>query len=953
MRNQTTLEKTKELLHSYVPEFAYEPEGRDAGSVLTTLCADMIGESERQYEQVVPKHKIQFLNLFDAVKEEPVAASRGYVQFQPVEGYEGKILVPKGTQVTAEISQVGEVIFETVHDMTAVTARPVLMAAADGSNDRIVVQELDPDSPQNQKPFRAFDTQSGENRAVNKVYLCFDRLFDSMNRLELTVHVKASSSAEQEKTLEILASDALRWAVLGEEGTEEPFDLVEIREGELFLVKESFSAEPVMLEQQKGYCLTLTCVKEIPAIYLAELSFSFTGMDLRADEVLLNGIQEPAAGLFPFGKPMGLYNEMSLESREVFSKRGAQITMEFQLSYIQHEEVLEVPELDPEYKTIMKKPQKLAELRPAEVLADYVLWEYLSVTGWKRLFGEEYIATLFNGSGNGKIRLNFVCPEDMAPYSEDNTEGRVRARLIKADNIYKVPALYKCPYLSYLTLSYTYEGREQYADSVLLRNNYQTLEAAGELRGGGSVCPFYQTEKAGTAMYLGFDAPVSGTPLSLYFDVENESDRPVDFTVEYLSDRGFIPVRVLDKTCGFLNAGSMRMMVPGNLKRSSLYGYDGYFLRFLCHSPESSPHVLPLIRGIYMNMAQVENQNVVTEYFYLDELDAPVDIKLSQENLLFARVSVREKDDDGEHWVNWKKEERLSEGGRTYGIDMVEGMIHFRKFIFTDKLLSEEGTQIRVEHSNYTGSRANLPAHSIQVLRNSIRYISAVTNPFPTYGGYDGYTEQTCAALVSGMLRTRRRAVTGRDFFDLIAQTTYGVRRVKCISGRDSFGNPKPGAVTVAVLLEEYAKGAHIFSELKEDIRRRLMENSGILPLGRELILTQPHFVRLNVRLWLEKDSMEQAYELQTQAEELLRGFIDPLNGGVQGRGWEIGEFPRASQILACLRSQLKNCSISRMVMTAIVDGAEVPVQDGFGEQMDNPFLMAVNGEHIVTIELR
>ena len=38
--------------------------------------------------------------------------------------------------------------------------------------------------------------------------------------------------------------------------------------------------------------------------------------------------------------------------------------------------------------------------------------------------------------------------------------------------------------------------------------------------------------------------------------------------------------------------------------------------------------------------------------------------------------------------------------------------------------------------------------------------------------------------------------------------------------------------------------------------------------------------------------------------------------------------------------------------MTAEIDGKEVPVTEDFFEKMENPFLMAVNGEHIVYIEV-
>lgn len=37
---------------------------------------------------------------------------------------------------------------------------------------------------------------------------------------------------------------------------------------------------------------------------------------------------------------------------------------------------------------------------------------------------------------------------------------------------------------------------------------------------------------------------------------------------------------------------------------------------------------------------------------------------------------------------------------------------------------------------------------------------------------------------------------------------------------------------------------------------------------------------------------MEQAYDMQQQALELIRRFIDPMEGGMSGQGWQIGELP-------------------------------------------------------------
>lgn len=72
----------------------------------------------------------------------------------------------------------------------------------------------------------------------------------------------------------------------------------------------------------------------------------------------------------------------------------------------------------------------------------------------------------------------------------------------------------------------------------------------------------------------------------------------------------------------------------------------------------------------------------------------------------------------------------------------------------------------------------------------------------------------------------------------------------------------------------------------------------------------------------------------------------------MSGQGWEIGELPRASQLTAVLRTGLPGCSITRMVITAQVNGQEYSVTDEFYENLNDPFAMAVNGEHMVYIEV-
>ena len=134
-----TYEKLQKLMNSYVPEFAYQKDGRDPGSVLSNLCGSMIEESAKSYEKVIPKHQVQYLNLFDSMIKEPVSAARGYVQFQPVSGYTDMIPIPAKTRVMAEGNQGEEFVFETEHDLIAKDTVPELIAVTDRKSDKIVV----------------------------------------------------------------------------------------------------------------------------------------------------------------------------------------------------------------------------------------------------------------------------------------------------------------------------------------------------------------------------------------------------------------------------------------------------------------------------------------------------------------------------------------------------------------------------------------------------------------------------------------------------------------------------------------------------------------------------------------------------------------------------------------------------------------------------------------------
>lgn len=958
---ETGTTKMREQLHklaqSYTPEWNFTQENPDAGSVLGILISDMLEDSSQRLERAMHKHKIQYLNRFDALIKEPVSASRGYVQFTPVAGSEGIMVVPKGTELSAD-AQEQEILFETMHDVCLADAGITSIIVTDGKEDKIVFTAgKDTNQRLTDISCKAFDC-SGTNEASHLFYICFDSILDDTKGLQLVLKIEAEKEEEALESARLLASEKVEIVIA--ESLEEStagytgvyFDSVTARDGQVYLNKENYTPTQVILNGKKGYYLIIRALEQAEELILSGIRISMAKEEIVPDVVRLDGIDSKAVKFSPFGTPLQLLAECGIDSAEVFSKKDAMITLSFELDYEIREEKLEIPEINIEYKTIMKRPQEAAYTRPVSVCADRVVWEYLSTKGWKRLLEDSESEQMMNGDREGTVNLQFVCPKDMVS-SEEAAEPRLRVRLLQADNIYKMPAVYKCPVMKQLRFAYSYEGREQTPLAAYTVNNYQTRDCQERFKNGMNSQIFYSTERPGRSMYFCFDESIQGMPFSLYFNLENYSNLPLDFTVEYSRKDDFKPIRIVDGTGGMLNSGTMLFLISSDMDKRKLFGKEGYFLRFTGYEKNYPDYRLPVIKGIYPNMVKVENLSTSEEFFYIDNKNEELTIKLKHENLKQLSVWIHEHSGSGDKWVEWKQASRSYEYGRVYQADMAAGTVTFGGFVFSDIALSKDGPEIMVRHRNYEGEAANLPENSIQTLRDSNRFVSEVTNPFPTYGGYDAYTEESTADYITGVLRSRNRVVTEGDILDLLRQTSYSVVGIKCGLDVDALGNPAPGRVTVAVLTKEYDKGTHIFYELKDEMRKKLEESGSFLVMGREVHLTQPHFLRLNVRLWLEKDNMENAYDLQNMVYTVIEEFINPLEGGLDGTGWKIGSFPRISQIRAYLRKRLKNVTIARLTVTTMVEDKEVEIKEDISAISRSPFILPVSGEHVIHIDLR
>lgn len=946
------LDKLTELSESYIPGWKFSHENPDPSSVLAMLFTNMIATTDKSYENVIKKHKIQYLNLFDGIKDEPLQSAKSHVVFTTITGAEGPVYVPKNTQITAGEDKYGQsVVFETTTDFTAVDSTVDSVFVTQRKTDKIVKLYDKSEGPLEQCNITAFDL-SLDNLSEHRFKASYRYLFQDMDDIKLVVNVYSTTDKKRKALVDKLVSSKIDWYIENEEENIYFDKVSKIDDTKILLTILNHPIEKA--EGQEYFTLVLEGKGALQNLEIAGFNVENEESGIIPDKVVCDDISENVNHFKPFGSPLEIYSECYIESKRAFSRRGARITLNYDLDISVVHQTYEVPEEELDLKVIMKKPPKDKKIREVDIRADFVIWEYLSDTGYKRLLPDEQGGAIFTGEPR-KQSVSFICPDDMVFSDDAEGKGRVRVRLLRADNLYRMPAYQYVPVINNLLISYDYKEHPQNPDKSEITNNFETVDITDDINAKRLTSLFYTKEHDKTSMYIGFDNNITGTPISIYFNISNCADIPVDFCVECLCENGYTPLKVIDSTNGMLNSGTIMMIIPPDVIKKDLYGKELYWIRFVSGTKAEKPYNLPVIKGIYMNAVSVVNSESHEDLFYVTDPDQRQEFKLSFVNLVNADVYVNELTNDyqEENWVLWRKAEFDGETGRVYSIDFVEGKLSFAPYAFSSIDTDRSEETVKVVYKTYSGSEGNVEERAISSLSQSIKYISDVYNPFAAYGGIDGYTEKTAARSTATLLRTRKRAVTESDYFDIISGTSYGVKSIKCISGIDLSGQSDENALTIAVLMDEYNKGSHIFSSVKDDIRDKLLECSDIVPMGKNLILSEPHFIKLNVRVWLELDRMENSFDLQNKALQNIKDFINPLTGSFDGKGWEIGVLPSKEQLIAYLKVNQKNISVSKMVMTAEFKGKEYTIDNEVYQQIKNPFAMAVNGEHTVYVSVK
>ena len=270
------------------------------------------------------------------------------------------------------------------------------------------------------------------------------------------------------------------------------------------------------------------------------------------------------------------------------------------------------------------------------------------------------------------------------------------------------------------------------------------------------------------------------------------------------------------------------------------------------------------------------------------------------------RLEVREGTEGvARDWVRWNRVDDLSgsdHNSRDFVLDPLSGTLRFGDGR-QGSIPPAGGNNVRVSYSAGGGARGNRPPHIVAQLRTTIPYVESVTNCDAATGGQDTEDELSLRRAALARVRHRDRAVCADDYADLARRSSPEVVRAKCrggcgLSRADPLDRMARGIVSVLIAPSGAAPAPQPSVALLARVTAYLEERC---PAGVELILLGPTYLRAVVDAELAVASDASPARVMAECEARVNAFLHPVTGGADGRGWEFGQEPHASDLLAAL----------------------------------------------------
>lgn len=694
----------------------------------------------------------------------------------------------------------------------------------------------------------------------------------------------------------------------------------------------------------------------LPNIDVLRMRVGFTKSDLQAEAAYTDTASIDLSNNFwPFGRNPQRFTTFYLASGEVFARHRARVTIIFTFAQPGASDV--APVLSPEYYN----GQAWAPI------TEYHEWHDATVNLTEP--ANPPAGTL------GSATLFFVCPGDWSACEVNGEENHwLRLRLDKGDyghparvsvvddgngdfEVQGDPETLQPPIVSRLRLQYSFFTNPEVPAQCITYNDFAFTDHSRDVRWPNRpFAPFTPVADRQPALHLGFSSPPPVDLVSLFSHTESDPSvtaRPLPYIWEYLGERGWTELSVLDQSDGFSGSGMIQFVgAPDAVAREGLGG-ELYRVRArLKRGYRASEHRQQL-RGLWLNALWASQGEAVEhetlglsngnpgQVYVLPAARVPV--------LPGESVEVREWTGRGEDWqtavlgvdpqdlrfeldprdqvtptavwVRWKAQPHLYASrpdDRHYVLDPAGGAFRFGGNGYG--LIPPAGARIVASFATGGGLLGNVPANSITQLRSGVGYVQSVSNPLPASGG--AQTEALAAARqrATERLRHRDRAVAAVDYEWLAREASPEVARARCLAPQGPDGPGQRGWVRMILVPQGTRADPQPTLALRETVLGHLARRMPAAVAG-QVLIEGPVYRRVAVRAEIVPLAPEQAALVEARVRQRLDAWLHPLSGN-QGSGWAFGEAVYLSAAAALIEAT-EGVDYARLLQLLLDDGVQ------------------------------
>lgn len=806
-------EEMKQLAGAYTPQWRYEMDHPDMGSVVAAIFGEQSAENIRRYNELPERYEEELVNMV-ALKPRQAQPAEAVVVIKTVPEGIREADIPKGSRFFGQSAEKeAPVVFENIHDLHVTNARITEILGISGARGQMREYGALHDAV---FPMDLFDTKGGVYE--NELRIFHSYLFSEEGR-ELVLDIGDETAAEK---LCDHTYCGMFWQM--EEGLREIFPK---KKGTKVYLPGAEGAKELVIRGRQTVRETL---------FLPRLSFS-TDTYRGAPEFISDGARElKGEELAVFGEDISLYGQCYIGFRKELIHSKVKVRIEAELSYKEREFYHVLPKED-ELKMIKRAPDPVFEGETAHVYVTQTDFSYYNGKGFRNLDCHVDSGIFSGEQTKEKFVLEFQCPEDMEMLELGGFKGyALKLQVAGADHCYMRPAVHHCPVLKKLQIFYTFEG-SILPEKVVGRRGHTEQDLTSYVAERCMLPALTAFPYSGECVYFGFQRKPEGGPVSLYLVLPNQvNHQKRELTFSYSGEDGFVPLRVMDSTKNLTVSGIFAFFPPEDMCETEVEGKRAYWFRIEASGEEELSGVK--IQNIYVNGVRVRN----------------------------------------------------------------------------------------TDHGVCDGVIGNVEAMAIDRLGLRLPAVESVYNPLEASGGTDTEGRERLSLRSSVFLGTAGRLVTVQDYVRTAEMFAENIAQVR--------GKMQNSRIVLAVLMKDYQNGKDSLRRIEEPLKEYLRG-----PV--EVVIREPVFAKVCVKLWTEAADMNAALE---EKADLLWYIKEMFQSPV------IGQVPEEEQFVMQLRARMEKLRLICYQLTASYRTGDQEYRKEWKDLTQEPFVLCVNGRHEVVI---